>query len=298
MLRIVGWECVGQTALVVRICTLGDLLLDVVALLDGPIARDTDTYARTRVGPGGQAANVAAWVSALGGHGRFVGMRGDDLAGRLVDEALRERGVEVLGPLVRAATGTVVSLAGPNGQRSMISDRGVSPQLRPDELQPDWFSGCEWLHVSGYSLARSPLREAALAAAQLARDGGAAISLDVASTTAIDELGRGGFLRACADLDPSLAFATEAELDAIGGLDVETLVLKRGARGFAVRVAGKETSYEAASATVVDATGAGDALAAGYLLRGPELALAAAARCVSTVGAMPERPQVAIRGLT
>jgi len=40
------------------ICTLGDLLLDVVVRLDGPIAEDTDTYGRTRVGPGGQAANV------------------------------------------------------------------------------------------------------------------------------------------------------------------------------------------------------------------------------------------------
>ncbi len=38
---------------------------------------------------------------------------------------------------------------------------------------------------------------------------------------------------------------------------------------------------------VVDTTGAGDALAAGWLVGGPELALEAAARCVTTVGAMP-----------
>jgi sugar/nucleoside kinase (ribokinase family) len=38
---------------------------------------------------------------------------------------------------------------------------------------------------------------------------------------------------------------------------------------------------------VVDATGAGDALAAGFLVGGAELALEAAARCVAQSGAMP-----------
>jgi sugar/nucleoside kinase (ribokinase family) len=38
---------------------------------------------------------------------------------------------------------------------------------------------------------------------------------------------------------------------------------------------------------VVDATGAGDALAAGFLVGGPQLAVEAAARCVARLGAMP-----------
>ena len=43
----------------------------------------------------------------------------------------------------------------------------------------------------------------------------------------------------------------------------------------------------AAPAEVVDTTGAGDALAAGFLVGGPELAAEAAARCVAKLGAMP-----------
>ena len=57
-----------------------------------------------------------------------------------------------------------------------------------------------------------------------------------------------------------------------------------GADGF--RVDGAD--YAAAPAEVVDTTGAGDALAAGYLVGGPELAARAAARCVAQLGAMPE----------
>ena len=48
-----------------------------------------------------------------------------------------------------------------------------------------------------------------------------------------------------------------------------------------------EGSYAAPAVRVVDTTGAGDALAAGYLVGGPECAIDAAARCVGLVGAMP-----------
>jgi sugar/nucleoside kinase (ribokinase family) len=40
--------------------------------------------------------------------------------------------------------------------------------------------------------------------------------------------------------------------------------------------------------SIVDTTGAGDAFAAGWLVGGPELALAAGAWCVQQAGSMPE----------
>jgi sugar/nucleoside kinase (ribokinase family) len=52
-------------------------------------------------------------------------------------------------------------------------------------------------------------------------------------------------------------------------------------------VGGVQTSLEIVSGPVVDVTGAGDALAPAYLLGGPRLAMSAAARCVSQVGAQP-----------
>ncbi len=129
------------------ICTLGDLLLDVVVRLDAAIEPDTDAYGRTRVGAGGQAANVAAWAAALGAPARVVSARADDAAGRLVVEELREHGVEVAGPVVPGRTGTVVSIATPDGRRAMLSDRGVAAELA--EVDPAWLTGCERLHVSG-----------------------------------------------------------------------------------------------------------------------------------------------------
>ena len=265
------------------ICTLGDLLLDVIVRLEGPIAGDTDTYGRTRVGAGGQAANVAAWVVGLGGRARFLGKRAADPAGRILAEELEARGVELAGPVVDAGTGTVVSVATPDGARTMLTDRGASPDFAPAELDAGWLDGCEWLHVPGYSLVRSPLRETALAAAAAAQQ----VSVDLSSTAAIAELGLEPFRRILGELQPAIVFANEAEAELVGELEAPTVVIKRGARGCVVRNAEGDVELASGEAEVVDTTGAGDAFAAGFLLGGAELALDAAARCVAKMGAMP-----------
>ena len=264
------------------VCTIGDLLLDVIVRVDGEIEEETDTYGRTRVGAGGQAANVAAWVAALGGEARFLGKRGGAV-GRLVADELGAQGVAVLGPEVEEPTGTVVSISTPDGRRSMLTDRGVAPDFAPDELDDTWLDGCEWLHVPGYSLVRYPLAAtAAEAASRVPR-----VSVDLSSTTAIAEIGVDLFAESVRQLRPQVVLATEAEAALVGRLDVETFAIKRGARGCVVRRDGRDEEFNARPADVVDGTGAGDAFAAGFLLGGPELALEAAARCVGRAGAMP-----------
>jgi sugar/nucleoside kinase (ribokinase family) len=271
----------------VLVCTLGDALLDVVVRLEDPIAEGTDTYVRTRLCPGGQAANAAAWIAALGARARLVTRLGSDPAGRLLRAALTGRGVEVVGPRSGDSTGTVVSLTRPDGTRTMLSDRGGATGLRPEQLRRSWLAGAAWLHVSGYALAADPSEAAALAAGRLARAQGTRVSLDLASTGAIGRAGAGAFRAACVELAPDLVFGTQDEHDAVGRLDAPTLVVKRGPDGCTVYVGSARSDHAAAPAPVVDATGAGDAFAAGFLVGGVELALEAAARCVATVGAAP-----------
>ena len=262
------------------IVTLGDLLLDVIVRLSQPLAEGADADAVTRLGAGGQAANVAAWVAELGGEARFVGKLADDEAGRAARDALERYGVEVRGPVVAGRTGTVVSLVGVDGARTMASDRGVSPDFRADELDPEWLAGCTHLHLPGYSLLRSPIDEAALRAAELAPR----VSVDLSSWSAIRDFGPERFRERLEALRPAIVFANEDEERILGGpLAGTEWVLKRGPLG--ARFGDRE--LPAAAADVVDTTGAGDALAAGYLVGGPEPALAAAARCVAQLGSMP-----------
>jgi ribokinase len=266
------------------ICTLGDLTLDVVVRLAGPLAAGGDTDARIVLSPGGQAANVAAWAAARGADARFVGKRGDDRAGRMAADGLAEHGVEVVGP-VAERNGVICSLVSADGERSMASDRGAAADLRPDELEPGWLDDCDHLFVSGYALMREPARSAALRAADLARGNGAAVSVDLASWSAIRDAGVPEFRAAVSALAPDVVFANEDEERILGGMFVEaTWILKRGAQG-----AWFDGDQRAALPVerVVDTTGAGDALAAGWIVGGPGLALEAAARCVQKLGAMP-----------
>jgi sugar/nucleoside kinase (ribokinase family) len=266
-----------------RLCTLGDLLLDVVVRTSGSSGPEAEGSAETRVGAGGQAANVAAWAAELGAEARFVGKRGTDAAAQLVGGELSSRGVELLGPVEEGRNGVVVSLVSADGNRTMLTDRGVAPGLRAEELDVRWLAGCDRLHLSGYSLLRRPIEEAAAKAAGAAQAQGGRVSVDLASASGIVEYGAEKLLNRLGLLQPDLVFANEGELAAIGDEVPGTLVLKRGADGF--RVDGKD--YPALASDVVDTTGAGDALAAGYLVGGPELAARAAARCVAQLGAMP-----------
>jgi ribokinase len=266
------------------VVTLGDLLLDVIVRLEEPLSPGADANAATRPTAGGQAANVAAWAAALGAKARCVARRGDDPAGVWVAAELAGKRVDLVGP-AEGRTGVVVSLVSPEGERTMASDRGTATLLEPGDFDPDWFA-CDCLHISGYSLLASPIDAAATKAAELARAHGAQVSVDLSAWTRIRAHGAGRFRAQLESLSPDVVFGNESEWAEVGAPD-RTHVVKRGADGFDVVRGDDVQRCQARDVSVIDTTGAGDALAAGFLVGGPELAVEAAARCVAQVGAMP-----------
>jgi ribokinase len=275
-----------------RIATLGDVLLDVIVRLDEPLVPGGDVRAATHAGAGGQAANVAAWAAELGAQARCIAKPGDDPAGELVARELAAHGVELVGPVAAGGTGVVVSVV-ETGDRALASDRGAAPSLAPEEIEAGWLD-CDVLHLSGYALVQEPIGSAALLAARLAREAGAQVSVDVAAWTEIRRFGPVRFRELLDELAPDVLFATEAEWELLGGayLTAPTGVLKRGARGISVFRDESKLDFAALETEVVDPTGAGDALAAGFLLGGSleeaaRRGLETAARCVAKVGSLP-----------
>ncbi len=267
------------------ICTLGDAVLDVVVRLDAALLQGDDVTAATRTGAGGQAANVAAWAAALGAQARCIARRGDDAAGVLVAGELAGHGVELVGPVAAGRTGVVVSLVAAGGERTMASDRGAGRDFGAGELDPAWLDGADWLHVSGYTVATdSTVSERA---AGLVHARGGRVSVDLSSVSVIESFGAAAFGARVERIRPDALFATESERAALSyNLSLgqgAVWVVKRGAAGVVV----DGVAHAALPAEAVDSTGAGDALAAGFLVGGVELALRAAARCVASVGSLP-----------
>lgn len=275
--------------------SIGDLVLDITIVPRGGLRLDDDNPASITLGGGGQAANFCAWAASVGERARLVTQVGDDDAGQLLVAQLNRRGVDVQSVWTPRPTGAIAVIVGPDGARTMATQRGASVGLRPNDLLEEWFDGVELIHVPAYSLFEDPLAQAARAAIRFVRRAHGLLAIDLSSAAGIQAYGPGRMARTIEELAPDLLFATRAEANAIA-VPLESLapiaVTKLGAAGCSVQ----GTVIPSPDVDEVDPTGAGDALAAAFCsayLRGATPAEAArravevAAEAVTKLGARP-----------
>jgi sugar/nucleoside kinase (ribokinase family) len=277
------------------ILSIGDLVLDITIVPAGRLRPNDDNPAVIRVGGGGQAANFCTWVAALGSPVRLVTRVGDDDRGRRLVSEVEALGVEVFAVSGPDPTGMIAVLVGPNGERTMATQRGASAGLRPNDLRKPWFRGVNLIHVPSYSLFAEPLAASARLAIDLVRQGGGLLSIDLSSVAGLKEYGPARYAAELAQLKPDVLFGTAAESEALG-VPMEKLsavpVLKMGADG--CRVGGRHIG--APHVQEVDPSGAGDALAAAFCvayldgatpLQAAEKAVVVASGAVTKAGARP-----------
>ena len=274
------------------VIVIGDLMTDVVAWASGPLAHASDTPSQITTHPGGGGANVAARLAALGVPTRLVARVGNDPAGRAAVADLRAGGVEMsvaVDPV--RATGTVVVIVEPTGERTMLPDRGANATLSPADLPVEELRAGTHLHLSGYTLLDPGSRAAGLVALEHAREAGLSVSVDPASAAPIEATGARAFLDWVASADVLLPNLEEAVV-LTGAREPEAAAwaLARGGRDVVITLGADgalwsdgEHVVRAAAAEApapVDSTGAGDAFTAGWLaarLTGAEPAEALAA---------------------
>lgn len=278
------------------VCAVGDLVEDVVVRLCDRPRRGADTWAAISRHRGGSAANAAVAAVAAGGRGRFVGQVGDDPLGQRLLDDLAAAGVEA--PVVRrGSTGSIVVLVEPDGERTMLTDRGSATALDPADIDEAWLDGVSVLHVPAYSLGTDPLGASARRLVALARDRGIARSIDASSTTVLDALGTERFLDDLAALAPDVLFCNADEAAALDLDDgpppgVALAIAKDGPRPARVLRPGMApVAVPAVVTDLADTTGAGDSFAAGFLVAwcggaDPEQAVTAGHRA-AVAGARP-----------
>lgn len=290
-----------------RILVVGDVMTDIIAVPEGPIVKGSDRRARVRSRPGGSGANQAVWLGAMGADVRFAARVGaDDLT--YYEGFFRQRNVvpALIGD-PEQASGALVTIVDPDGERSFLTDRGANLNLSQADLSVGLLDGVSMVMVSGYSFFAPRPRHAVRTLLAEAKARGIAVAIDPASVGFLQEVGAANFIEWTAGADWLFANESEAEtlcaeadfeaqMMALGRI-FGNVVIKRGRYGAAL--GGKDgvrLSLSAPIVPVVDSTGAGDAFAAAFIaahLKGEDetvalgAAIAAGSRAVQSIGGQP-----------
>ena len=288
-----------------KILCVGDLALDVISLLKEPINYGNDTASKISSHPGGQAANVATWITRTGSKAQLVARVGNDPVGFALISDLDKYGVEHMNLMHSGRpTGVVVILVDTNGERTMFPDNGANADLEVSDLPP--LDDVDGVYLSGYALLDFRSRDAVLAMIKKIKAAGKPIYFDPTTTGAMKIVSREEALSWVSLMDGILLNAEEA-LYLGDAKDVESaeknlmaytplVVIKLGSRGAMAVHNGVTAKVSAVTTSVVDTTGAGDSFAAGFIPKwlqtndlGTALSAgtALAAKCVATIGARP-----------
>jgi sugar/nucleoside kinase (ribokinase family) len=260
---------------------------------------------------GGSAANTIVGAASLGARAAFVGKVKDDELGRVFAHDIRAAGVAYATPPASAGPSTArcYVLVTPDGERTMNTYLGAAQDLHPSDIDADAIASAQVIYLEGYLWDPPRAKEAFLKAAKIAHDAGRDVALTLSDAFCVGRY-RAEFLGLIRNGTVDLVFANESELHslyetadfdtALNALrnDAKLAVITRSAKGCLV-VSREETDTVPASPIerVVDATGAGDLFAAGFLVglsRGADnrtaarLGALAAAEVIQHLGARPE----------
>lgn len=256
-----------------KICVIGDINVDVITLLSGPLQKNTDTTSVNAITLGGSTCNIAVWLTHLGVNTDLVSAIGDDVLGSWVITQLQAFGVSDVNikSLAHNRTGTCVILVDETGARSMMPDFGANLLQSVDQKLENLIDESDIVVMSAYTFLRPESRKFALDVLEYVEKSRARMVIDAASSSPIQNAGPDTVRKYLARADLVLANEDEFAALATGAPDdwtheFKNLIIKRGERGALWLFKGQEVaSVKAEEVKVLDTTGAGDAFCAGLL---------------------------------
>lgn len=228
--------------------------------------------------PGGSVANTLAGLGHLGLATAFMGRVHDDALGRYYARALDEGGTDFVNPPVangELPTSRSMIFVSPDGERSMNTYLGISAELGPEDVPDEVATGAEILFLEGYLFDKDKGKEAFLKAARLCKAAGGRAGIALSDPFCVDRH-RADFRRLVAEEmdyvignvhEWSALYQTEDLERALAhaAVDCGLVVCTRSGEDV-ILIRGEERVEVPVHRVVpVDATGAGDQFAAGFI---------------------------------
>ena len=222
--------------------------------------------------PGGSAANTITCTSIFGMPSGFIGKIGNDELGHLYRSSLEQSGVKTT--LLTGTKGSgraMCFITGANAERTFADYMGAALELVPEDLKPEFFEGYDYFHIEGYLVQNQDLIRKAV---QMAKEAGCIIAIDMASDNGVES--NEAFFHNLVEKYIDIVFANESEARAYTkkepreALDelaeqCRIAIVKVGKDGSMVKAGDEYHFIDPWPAATIDATGAGDTYAAGFL---------------------------------
>ena len=266
--------------------------------------------------PGGAVANTIAGVGALGLPTAFIGRVHDDALGQFYAQSMQDSGTDFVNAPVPGGelpTSRSMIFVSPDGERSMNTYLGISTELGPDDVPDAVASQSEMIFLEGYLFDKDKGKDAFRQAARLTRGAGGKSGIAISDPFCVDRH-RADFLDMIGnELDyvignqheiTSLFETDDLEAALAKTADMIPLVIcTRSGDGVTIIGGGERHDIPVETVTPVDATGAGDQFAAGFLyglISGRDLATCGrmgnlcAAEVISHVGPRPQKDMATV----
>lgn len=266
--------------------------------------------------PGGSVANSIAGIGALGLPTAFIGRVNDDALGKFYAQSMIDGGTDFVNAPVPGGdlpTSRSMIFVSPDGERSMNTYLGISTDLGPADVPDAVASSAKIMFLEGYLFDKDQGKQAFLEASRLTRAAGGKAGIAISDPFCVDRH-RADFLRMIAD-ELDYVIGNEAEIRSLFETDdledalartaamCGTVVCTRSGDGVTLIRDGERVDVPVTKITPVDATGAGDQFAAGFLYgmaTGRDLETCGkmgnicAAEVISHVGPRPEADIMAL----
>jgi len=228
--------------------------------------------------PGGSVANTIAGIGSLGLATGFIGRVRDDELGHFYADAMTREGIDFVNAPVAGGelpTSRSMIFVSPDGERSMNTYLGISAELGPDDVDESVAAGAEVVFLEGYLFDKDKGKDAFIRTARACRAAGGKAGIAISDPFCV-ERHRADFV-SLIENEMDFVIGNEAEIRSLyqdNDLEADLarvaaacplVVCTRSGDGVSIIHKGERTDIPVNKIVPVDATGAGDQFAAGFL---------------------------------